>query len=499
MGVYKEIPSADGSGITSFYRLSQDFSTTETTSTDNSSTKVDYDKEIINKPSINGVALTGNKTLEDLGIQTAGEYLTAIPEEYITEEELVNKDYATRAYVIEQVGKAEHFSREIVQSLPVTGKDNVIYLVLKEGEGKDIYDEYLWINETVGYEFLGTTAVDLSNYYTKEEVEEKLAPKVDKVVGKQLSTNDYTNEEKLKLASLENYDDSELQNKVAALHNYDDSYVVADIEALETKTQEMDVVLTNLVEEGVKHLDAIRLVRDSSTYTWKDVVDNTLDYDTVRDALGRADCILYYEDVEKDGKTIPALYKIEGEVIFIRYIDLDDYENYITATREGCTNVLVGRDTYLGPDVMTNDDLPDNAYVGEIRIVRETKNVYVFDGTEWLAFNQAGEIDTSLYLRRDNTYEFTPVDDYNPAHKKYVDDSVSKILFEGKQGEYDNLSEEQRASYLIAIVEPFVELKEEEMVQFNSILGTEEIQTTEIDMTEPEVEEQLDEIIGGEV
>jgi hypothetical protein len=148
---------------------------------------------------------------------------------------------------------------------------------------------------------------------------------------------------------------------------------------------------------------------------------------------------------------------------------------------------------------MTNDDLPDNAYVGEIRIVRETKSVYVFDGTQWLAFNQAGEIDTSLYLRRDNTYEFTPVDDYNPAHKKYVDDSVSKILFEGKQDEYDNLSEEQRASYLRAIVEPFVELKEEEMVQFNSILGTEEIQTTEIDMTEPEVEEQLDEIIGGEV
>ena len=37
------------------------------------------------------------------------------------------------------------------------------------------------------------------------------------------------------------------------------------------------------------------------------------------------------------------------------------------------------------------------------------------------------------------------------------------------------------------------------MVQFNSILGTEEIQTTEIDMTEPEVEDKLDEIIGGEV
>lgn len=498
MGVYKEIPSADGSGITSFYRLSQEYSTTETTSSDDTVMAIDYNKAE-NKPSINGVALVGDKGLEEFGIQPAGEYLTDIPEEYITEEDLANKDYATRAYVVEQVSKAEHFSRQVVDALPVIGKDNVIYLVPKNGDGKDIYDEYIWINEAVGYEFLGTTAVDLSNYYTKEEIEEKLAPKVDKVVGKQLSTNDYTNEEKLKLASLENYDDSELQNKVAALHNYDDSYVVADIKALETKTQGMNVVLTNLVEEGVKHLDAIRLVRDSSTYTWKDVIDNTLDYDTVRDALGHTDCILYYEDVEKDGKTIPALYKIEGEVIFIRYIDLDDYENYITATREGCTNVLIGRDTYLGPDVMTNDDLPDNAYVGEIRIVRETKCVYVFDGTEWLAFNQAGEIDTSLFLKRDNIYEFTPVEDYNPAHKKYVDDSISDLLFEGGQNQYDAMSNEQKQSYLVAIVEPFIELKEEEMVQFNSILGTGDIETTVIDMTETQVEEKLDEIIGGEV
>lgn len=497
MGVYKEIPSADGSGITSFYRLSQEYSTTEITSSDDTVKAIDYNKAE-NKPSINGVALVGDKGLEELGIQPIGEYLTDIPEEYITEEDLTNKDYATKGYVVEQVSKAEHFSRQVVDVLPVIGKDNVIYLVPKNGDGKDIYDEYIWINETVGYEFLGTTSVDLSDYYTRAEVDEKLAPKVDKVVGKQLSTNDYTNEEKLKLASLENYDDSELQNKVAALHNYDDSAIVADIEELENKTERIDTALNDLVVEGIKHLDGVRLIRSGDSYSWKDVIDNVLDYDAVRDALGRADCILYYEDVEKDGKTIPALYKIEGENIFIRYIDLDDYENYIVATREDVTNVLVGRDTYLGPDVMTNEDLPDNAYVGEIRIVRETKCVYVFDGTEWLAFNQAGEIDTSLYLKRDNTYEFTPVEDYNPAHKKYVDDKAKSLVFEGRQDAYEALTQEERESYFIAIVDAFVELNETEMEQFDSILGGEGMEDTIIDMTQPEVEEQLDEVIGGE-
>lgn len=56
--------------------------------------------------------------------------------------------------------------------------------------------------------------VDLSNYYTKSEVDVKDNTKVDKVSGKGLSTNDYTTAEKSKLASLSNYDDTELRNLI---------------------------------------------------------------------------------------------------------------------------------------------------------------------------------------------------------------------------------------------------------------------------------------------
>ena len=47
------------------------------------------------KPKINNVELIGNKTLEELGIQQSGNYLTNVPSEYITETELNAKGYLT--------------------------------------------------------------------------------------------------------------------------------------------------------------------------------------------------------------------------------------------------------------------------------------------------------------------------------------------------------------------------------------------------------------------
>lgn len=67
-----------------------------------------------------------------------------------------------------------------------------------------------------GYEVTGGGTVDLSNYYTKPETNTLIDTKVDKVTGKQLSTEDYTTEEKAKLVSLENYDDTAVKSDIAA-------------------------------------------------------------------------------------------------------------------------------------------------------------------------------------------------------------------------------------------------------------------------------------------
>lgn len=64
---------------------------------------------------------------------------------------------------------------EVVTELPETGEANVIYLVPKQDEDENnVFDEYIWINDD--WELIGTTDIDLSNYYTKSEVDGKLPP-----------------------------------------------------------------------------------------------------------------------------------------------------------------------------------------------------------------------------------------------------------------------------------------------------------------------------------
>lgn len=52
---------------------------------------------------------------------------------------------------------------QVVESLPGTGIKGVIYLVSNSGTGSNIYDEYIWV--TNRFEKIGTTEIDLSNYY----------------------------------------------------------------------------------------------------------------------------------------------------------------------------------------------------------------------------------------------------------------------------------------------------------------------------------------------
>ena len=62
---------------------------------------------------------------------------------------------------------------QVVDTLPETGETDTIYLVKKDNPGEqNLYDEYVYTD--TGWEHIGDTSVDLSNYYTKEETDEKL-------------------------------------------------------------------------------------------------------------------------------------------------------------------------------------------------------------------------------------------------------------------------------------------------------------------------------------
>lgn len=77
-----------------------------------------------------------------------------------------NEQIATTEFVMAAVaaalGEVSGLSFVKVDELPETGQAGVIYLVPKAGTGKDVFDEYFWYGDA--FEFMGTTAVDLSGY-----------------------------------------------------------------------------------------------------------------------------------------------------------------------------------------------------------------------------------------------------------------------------------------------------------------------------------------------
>ena len=78
----------------------------------------------------------------------------------------------TQTEVNNLIGQIKTISIEVVNELPTTGEDNKIYLVPKEGTTQDIYNEYLWINNS--WELIGSTQIDLTGYATETWVNNQI-------------------------------------------------------------------------------------------------------------------------------------------------------------------------------------------------------------------------------------------------------------------------------------------------------------------------------------
>lgn len=72
--------------------------------------------------------------------------------------------YAEPTDILQAIASIPQFKMVIVDTLPEAGEKMTLYFVPKEGTEGDIYNEYVWIDETQVYEFLGSTAVDLTDY-----------------------------------------------------------------------------------------------------------------------------------------------------------------------------------------------------------------------------------------------------------------------------------------------------------------------------------------------
>lgn len=163
---------------------------------------------LTNKPRINNVILSGNKTTADLGLPTktsniindSGFITSAVNN--LTNYYLKTETY-TKTEVNDLIASLSSLNLEVVEVLPDHDiSTTTIYLVPKDVPGTDdVYDEYVYISNS--WEKIGSTAANLSNYYTKAQADALLSGKVDKEAGKGLSTNDFTTAEKNKLAGIQ--------------------------------------------------------------------------------------------------------------------------------------------------------------------------------------------------------------------------------------------------------------------------------------------------------
>ena len=87
---------------------------------------------------------------------------------YYLKNEVYTKDEVTAL-----IGAIQQFHYEVVQELPQTGANNIMYLVPKStSQTNNVYDEYVYSN---GWEKIGDTEIDLSNYVTITMLNQALA------------------------------------------------------------------------------------------------------------------------------------------------------------------------------------------------------------------------------------------------------------------------------------------------------------------------------------
>lgn len=218
----------------------------------------------------------------------AGDELIPIVQNGANKSTTVNKvieGLATEQWVTDAIADAGG-KVLVVTELPAKGNPNTIYMVPNESSrANDVYDEYIWIvtTEKTGWEFLGNkhVEVDLTGYYNKTQVDKAIedsearstaaiALKVDKVDGKQLSTNDYTTAEKQEVAKIANKVD-----KVEGKQLSTEDYTTAE----KTKLQGVAANANNYVHPttaGNKHIPAggtvgqILVNNGDGTAEWQD-------------------------------------------------------------------------------------------------------------------------------------------------------------------------------------------------------------------------------------
>ncbi len=131
-------------------------------------------ENLTNKPAIDGKSLSSTSTAEDLGLAKKSD----IPTDYVSNDALSKKGFATETYVNSQVANLN--KKQIVTSTEEMTEENIIYLLANSGSKNNSYDEYIVVEGNP--EKIGTTDVDLTGYLKDSDFVAITNQQIDEIV-----------------------------------------------------------------------------------------------------------------------------------------------------------------------------------------------------------------------------------------------------------------------------------------------------------------------------
>lgn len=266
-----------------------------------------------------------------------------------------------------QNGEPGAVKMQVVDTLPETGETDTIYLVKKDNPGEqNLYDEYVYTD--TGWEHIGDTSVDLTDYYTKTET--------DAITG---NLENLTTEDKSNLVNAINEvanKGSDVEGNELAIYSLKLNGLASGNNVKSSDLPKIDEMINSLFQKGVKQF-ILRLTYD--------------------DSIG---------------------YSNAPYTEFIGY-------NNSWQIREDQSSVILYS---LSNEDVGNDsirvDRTFNIYGSWNNGVFETSRARFYSGT---TYNLSRFLTSSTALTKTNTSEYTPTSDYNPATKKYVDDQITTV------------------------------------------------------------------------
>lgn len=351
----------------------------------------------------------------------------------------------------------------VVYELPTVGEEGVLYLVPRQvTETQNVFDEYIYVNG--GWEKIGSTDIDFSNYYTKQEVD-TIASTLNTSIGERylkpsggipntdLSSGVQADLNKAKTA-LQTESDPVFGASAAA------GITSSDITSWNNKlSSESDPVFSASVASGITNTDITNwnnkqdspvemtveaIYHEGSGYEWYIGVE---DVNTILDLLESGEKLALTLFIGSDS------WYASGLVYFNRFATSgDDYVEIILPSVSNTTSETQGIGSWTGTLIRDETCIlfwqrfqDDEHLVNEItgrgnRVdYPTTEAVYDFTNTNFLSKTNTNSYTPSAnyhpatkkyvddkasnYLAKNNTTAFTPTGDYQPATKKYVDDN----------------------------------------------------------------------------